>query len=73
MSDIEIYHYSTSGVELGSFATPGRFVDGLEAYVSGAPIPEPASLLLFGTGAAMLVRRARRRVRQATDETIKRS
>jgi hypothetical protein len=55
----EIFHYSTTGVQLGSFAIPvvdGRFADGLEFQ----GVPEPASFTLFGTALATLVMRRRK-------------
>jgi hypothetical protein len=45
-----VYHYTTAGVDLGSFTiADGRFVDGLEFSPSSA-IPEPSSVFLLGTG-----------------------
>lgn len=51
-----IFHYSTAGNQLGSFAIPiadGRFADGLE-FQGVQGVPEPASLVLFGAGLTAL-------------------
>jgi hypothetical protein len=46
----EVFHYTTTGTDLGHFSTgDGRFVDGLE-FVSGTAVPEPATGLLVGLG-----------------------
>jgi DNA-binding beta-propeller fold protein YncE len=58
-ADGAVFHYTTAGLQLGSFAVPvndGRFVDGLEFQAASVstPIPEPGSLVLTLSGVAVL-------------------
>jgi hypothetical protein len=54
-----VHHFTTAGVELGSFATDARFIDGLE--FEGGAIPEPGSLALLGLGLGLISTLRRRR------------
>jgi sugar lactone lactonase YvrE len=65
-----VYHYETTGIQLGFFNTPAganRFVDGLT--FEGAPavngVPEPSTLTLFGIGIVGLLGCSARRRKQA--------
>ena len=52
------------------FVPAWEFVEARYDFESAAPIPEPATLLLFGTGAvALAARRHRRRPRSSKDAT----
>ena len=44
-----VHHFTTAGIELGSFAAPGgQFVDGLEFQATSVPEPSTWALMLVG-------------------------
>lgn len=55
-----VYHYTTTGVDLGHFSTDSRFIDGLEFAAGSTTVPEPGSVVLLGIG-LLAVARLRRR------------
>jgi hypothetical protein len=58
-----VYHYTTAGVDLGSFSTgDSRFVDGLEFSAGGASVPEPKQVVVLGAMFLLIAFTARRRL-----------
>ena len=58
-----VYHYTTAGVELGSFSTgDNRFVDGLEFSAAGSAVPEPKQVVVLGTMFLIIAFAAQRRL-----------